>query len=161
VTVQLALLVLRQLPVGRHPRRPLDQGLGEGDADGVAFLVGADQGDIGSAAAACAGLEQGPLGLVSGLVQVDGLDAAERLAVMVDKGAALPAVGDLWSRKCHRDLQLYWGEPFRRKGWPATERPPAWLAASYRCWLTIEPSRKPAINANDRSRVRPGPRCLP
>jgi hypothetical protein len=35
------------------------------------------------------------------------------------------------------------------------------LAASYRCWLTIEPSRKPAINANDRSRVRPESRRLP
>jgi hypothetical protein len=43
-----------------------------------------------------------------------------------------------------------------KKGWPATERPPAWLAASYRCWLTIQPSRKPVTSANDRSRCAEG-----
>ena len=52
------------------------------------------------------GHKQCPLWLVGGLVQVDDLDAAERLAVVVDKGAALPAVGRLWSRKGHSHLQL-------------------------------------------------------
>jgi hypothetical protein len=33
--------------------------------------------------------------LVGDLVQADGFDASERLAVVVDKGAALPAVGGL------------------------------------------------------------------
>jgi hypothetical protein len=57
VAVQLAFLVLRQLPVGRHRWRPLDQGLVEGDVDGVAFLAGADQGNEGSGGAGGAGLE--------------------------------------------------------------------------------------------------------
>jgi hypothetical protein len=95
VAVQLALLVLGQLPVGRHRWRPLDQGLGEGDADGVAFLAGADQGNEGSGGAGAGGVEQRPLWLAGDLVQVDGLDVAERLAVVVDKAAALPAVGGL------------------------------------------------------------------
>jgi hypothetical protein len=89
----------------------LDQGLGEGDADGVAFLAGADQGNEDSGGAGAAGVEQGPFWLLSGLVQVDDLDGAERLAVVVDKGAALPAVGGLWSGKRHSDLQLRAGGP--------------------------------------------------
>jgi hypothetical protein len=151
VAVQLPLLVLRQLLVGRHRRRPLDQGLGEGDPDGVAFLAGADQGNEGSVGAGGAGLEQGPLWLAGDLVQVDDLDGAERLAVVVDKGAALPAVGHVWSRKRHGYLQLKAGGAVLNGVGP---RPDAVDWRSYRRWLTIRPSRKPVISAKDRFPVR-------
>jgi hypothetical protein len=106
VAVQLSLLVLGQLSVSRHRWRPLDQGLVKGDADGVTFLAGADQGDKGPSWAGGAALEQHPLWLVGDLVEVDDFDAAERLAVVVNERAALPAVGHVWSRKRHGYLQV-------------------------------------------------------
>jgi hypothetical protein len=57
--------------------------------------------------------------LVGDLVQVDDFDAAERLAVVVDERAALPAVGGLWSQEAS------WVSPSQSKrvgverGWPA------------------------------------------
>jgi hypothetical protein len=124
VAVQLAFLVLRQLPAGRHRWRPLDQGLVEGNADGVAFLAGADQGDKGRGGAGGAGLEQGPLWLVGGRIQVDDLDVAERLAVVVNERAALPVVSRLWSRKRHGFLQLNGAVP--NGGCSAAERRSGW-----------------------------------
>jgi hypothetical protein len=56
--------------------------------------------------------------LVGDLVQADGFDASERLAVVVDKGAALPAVGGLWSSKRHGYLQVKAGGSVLSGGWP-------------------------------------------
>jgi hypothetical protein len=44
--------------------------------------------------------------LVDDLVQIDNFDAFERLAVVVDERVALPAVGDLGSKKRHGYIQL-------------------------------------------------------
>jgi hypothetical protein len=57
--------------------------------------------------------------LVADLIQADGFNASERLAVVVDKGAALPAMGGLWFRKRHGYLQLKAGGAVLSGGWPA------------------------------------------
>jgi hypothetical protein len=60
--------------------------------------------------------------LVGDPVQVDDFDAAERLAVVVDERAALPAVGDLWSGRV-----MGISESSKRvrveRGWPAAGPP--------------------------------------
>src|SRR4029453_11414430 len=91
VAPQLALLGLRQVPVGVDPGGVFDQLLVVGDTDVQVGRGGLGEGDEGGLGAEQAGIDQGPLGLAGLVVQVDGVDAADAVAVPIHQGAALPA----------------------------------------------------------------------
>src|SRR5215218_4237769 len=91
VAPQLLLLGLRQMLVGVDPGGVLDQLLLVGDLDLVAGAAGLGQGDEAGLGPEQAGVDQGPLGLAGLVVDVDGVDGADLVAVSVDQGGALPA----------------------------------------------------------------------
>jgi hypothetical protein len=84
VAPQPLLLGLRQVLVGVDPRGVLDQLLVVGHLDVVAGLGGLDQGHEAGLGAEQAGVDQRPLGLAGLVVQVDGVDGADAVAVPVD-----------------------------------------------------------------------------
>src|SRR5215211_6979943 len=91
VAPQPLLLGLRQMLVGVDPGGVLDQLLLVGDLDLVAGAAGLGQGDEAGLGPEQAGVDQGPLGLAGLVVDVDGVDGADLVAVSVDQGGALPA----------------------------------------------------------------------
>src|SRR5215218_3516568 len=91
VAPQLLLLGLRQVLVGVDPGGVLDQLLVVGDLDLVAGAAGLGQRHEAGLGPEQAGVDQGPLRLAGLVVDVDGLDGADLVAVRVDHGLALPA----------------------------------------------------------------------
>jgi hypothetical protein len=91
VAPQLLLFGLRQVPVGIHPRRVLDQLLLIRHLHLIARRGRLGDGHEGRLGAEQPGVDQGPLRLAGLVVDIDGLDGADPVAVAVDQGGALPA----------------------------------------------------------------------
>jgi hypothetical protein len=91
VAPELLLLLLGQVAVGVDVGGVLDPLLLVGDLDLVAGGAGLGDGHEGRPGAEQAGVDQGPRRLAGLVVDIDGLDVAELVAVAVDHGAALPA----------------------------------------------------------------------
>src|SRR4051794_37132744 len=92
VVVEPALFLVGQAPVGVDARRVLDLRLLVRDAHAVAGRAGVGDRDEGLLRAEQPGGDDGPFGLVRLLVEVDLLDRADLVAVVVDQGAAAPAL---------------------------------------------------------------------
>jgi hypothetical protein len=90
VTPQPLFLGLGQVLIGVNSGGVLDELLVVGDAHVVAGLGGLGEGDEAGLGAEQTGVYQRPLGLPGVVVQVDGLDGADAVAVPVEHGAALP-----------------------------------------------------------------------
>src|SRR5215211_2256172 len=91
VAPQRLLLLFGQVAVGVHGGGVLDPLLVERDLDLVAGGGGLGDRHEGRAGAEQAGGDQGPLGLAGLVIEVDGVDVADAVAVTVDHGGALPA----------------------------------------------------------------------
>src|SRR5215217_9463935 len=91
VAPELLLLLLGQVAVRVHVGGVLDQLLLVRDLDLVAAGGGLGDGHEGRPGAEEPGVDQGPLGLAGLVVDVDGVDVADAVAVAVDHRPALPA----------------------------------------------------------------------
>src|SRR5215218_6154837 len=105
VAPQRLLLLFGQVAVGVHGGGVLDPLLLERHLDVVAAGGGLGDRHKGRAGAEEPGVDQGPLRLAGLVVDVDGVDLADAVAVTVDHGAALPAadgvdVGHVRSLPC-------------------------------------------------------------
>jgi hypothetical protein len=83
VAIQLGLVGLGEAPVGVHLRRVLDRRLVVRDAQRAVLVAGIAQRHERALAAEQTRLDQRPLGLVGLLVEVDLLDRADLVAVVV------------------------------------------------------------------------------
>src|SRR5215212_840904 len=91
VAPELLLLLLGQVAVRVHVGGVLDQLLLVRDLDLVAAGGGLGDGHKGRAGAEQAGVDQDPLRLAGLVIDVDGVDLADAVAVPVDHRPALPA----------------------------------------------------------------------
>src|SRR5215212_3998464 len=91
VAPQRLLLLFGQVAVGVHGGGVLDPLLVERDLDLVAGGGGLGDRHEAGLGPEQAGVDQGPLGLAGLVIEVDGVDVADAVAVTVDHGGALPA----------------------------------------------------------------------
>jgi hypothetical protein len=90
VAPELLLLGLREVAVRVDAAGVFDQLLLVGDLDVVASRVGLGQRDEGRLGTEQTGVDQRPLRLAGLVVDIDGLDGADLVAVPVDHGPPLP-----------------------------------------------------------------------